>query len=218
MLASERRLSDVFRSLGEGLLLIRADGAVIESNDAATRILGLARGEIVSSNLRHPRWRLVSETGAAMPPETYPAAVTLRTGEPQRDVVAGLQRNDGTISWISINTEPVCGDDGVMRAVVASFTDITARRHAEASVAQTQRLLQTITSILPGLVAYWTADLRCAFSNSEYLGWFGKSADQMRGIRMQDLLGAELFRHNEPYVHGVLGGKAQQFERELTKK
>ena len=217
LLASERRLSDVVRSMAEGLLLVRADGAVVECNDAASRILGQPRSRIVSSTLRQPRWTLITERGEPLSAGQYPAAITLATGEAQRDVVAGLRWSDGTLRWISINTEPVFDDDGAMRAVVASFTDITEKKRAEATTAQTQQLLHTITSILPGLVAYWTADLRCAFSNGAYLEWFGKSAEQMRGIRLPELLGEALFRANEPFVRGVLEGRPQQFERELTR-
>jgi PAS domain S-box-containing protein len=67
------------------------------------------------------------------------------------------------------------------------------------------------------MVGYWTQDLRSAFANREYLNWFGKSAEDMKGIRMQDLLGEELFRLNEPFIRAALAGKVQEFERVLTK-
>ncbi len=83
---------------------------------------------------------------------------------------------------------------------------------------RTQSVLKTTTRMLPGMVAYWTSDLRCAFSNTAYVEWFGFRPQDMVNMRMQDLLGPALFEKNRPYVEGVLAGKPQQFERQLTKQ
>jgi PAS domain S-box-containing protein len=95
------------------------------------------------------------------------------------------------------------------------FRDVTARRQTESALVRSQRLLKTVTDIVPGMVGYWTTDLTCAFANPGYLKWFGRTAEEMRGIRLQDLLGPIHFERNEPYIRGVLAGKAQQFERQL---
>ncbi len=83
--------------------------------------------------------------------------------------------------------------------------------------ARHQGFLQNLADNIPGMVGYWTADLRCGFANHTYLEWFGKGADEMLGIRMQDLMGDELFGKNEPFVRAALAGKPQHFERTLHK-
>jgi len=94
-----------------------------------------------------------------------------------------------------------------------------AEREAEAAeaLAASERFMKTLTDNIPGMVAYWTRDLRCGFANAAYFEWFGKTPEQMRGIRIQDLMGDELFRMNEPFVSAVLRGEPQRFERTLTK-
>jgi diguanylate cyclase (GGDEF)-like protein/PAS domain S-box-containing protein len=94
-----------------------------------------------------------------------------------------------------------------------------ARREAEAAeaLAANDRFMKTLTDNIPGMVAYWTRDLRCGFANKAYFEWFGKTPEQMTGIRIQDLMGDELFAKNEPYIRGALRGERQHFERVLTK-
>lgn len=111
---------------------------------------------------------------------------------------------------------------------VASITGLCAyrRKHIESIAkkaevdkitAASERFMKTLTDHIPGMVAYWTDELRCRFSNAAYLEWFGKTPEQMRDMRMQDLMGPQLFEKNEPYIRAALRGEPQQFERTLTK-
>ncbi|WP_294770137.1 PAS domain-containing protein [uncultured Rhodoferax sp.] len=78
-------------------------------------------------------------------------------------------------------------------------------------------LVTLIADSLPGMVGYWSRELRCQYANAAYLAWFGRTKEQMRDIRIQDLLGAELFAKNEPYIRAALAGEDQHFERTLVK-
>jgi hypothetical protein len=68
--------------------------------------------------------------------------VSLRTGQPVREVVMGVDQPDGKLSWIWINAEPLCRDgETTPYAAVTTFadvigsiaviTDITARKETE---------------------------------------------------------------------------------------
>ncbi len=95
-----------------------------------------------------------------------------------------------------------------------------ARREQEAArkVKTSEQLMKAVTDHLPALVSYWTAELECRFANGAHFEWFGKEPEQMKGIRMQDLLGEDLFGKNEPFVRAALQGRPQQFEYTLTKQ
>ncbi|MBU1042732.1 MAG: PAS domain-containing protein [Proteobacteria bacterium] len=93
------------------------------------------------------------------------------------------------------------------------------RQKALAAQAQEDsvRLVHTVIDNIPGMVAYWDADLRCRFANSAYLEWFGRTREEMLGLGIRELLREDLYQKNEKYILAALGGQAQHFERAMVK-
>ena len=116
--------------------------------------------------------------------------------------------------WFMMTVSKLKGAQG---GVVISHANITERKQIEQALLDNERFLKGITDAIPGTVGYWTPDLHCTFANKGYLARFGKSPDEMHGIRMQDFLGDELFRHNEPFIRRALLGEKQEFMLALTK-
>ena len=81
---------------------------------------------------------------------------------------------------------------------------------------QREQFIRTITDALPGMVAYWDADLRNRFANVAYIKWFATTPKQVFGMHIRELLGYKLFGLNEPFMKAALRGEYQQFERELN--
>lgn len=72
-----------------------------------------------------------------------------------------------------------------------------------------------VADCIDAMLGYWDLELRCRYANSAYNLWFGRSKDDMLGIRMQELLGP-LFELNLPHIVGAIQGETQQFERWIT--
>jgi diguanylate cyclase (GGDEF)-like protein/PAS domain S-box-containing protein len=94
---------------------------------------------------------------------------------------------------------------------------LEAGASAQARALHAERRMRIITDSIPGMVGYWSAELRCGFANEAYRHWFGRRPDQMIGMSMLELLGPDLFVLNEPHVKGVLRGEPQHFVRRLVK-
>ena len=83
------------------------------------------------------------------------------------------------------------------------------------SLHESAHFMRMITDFIPGMVGYWTKDLRSTFANREYSNWFGRSIEEINGIAVQDLLGESLFRKHEPYIRAALAGESQTFDYTL---
>ncbi|MBS1140860.1 MAG: diguanylate cyclase/phosphodiesterase with and Chase sensor(s) [Proteobacteria bacterium] len=84
----------------------------------------------------------------------------------------------------------------------------TMTRELQAS----ERFRLDVTDNIPGLVAYWNADLHCEFANARHQEFFGKAPEEVRGMPMKALVGEERFTQAEPHIRAVLQGEAQTFE------
>jgi PAS domain S-box-containing protein len=135
---SEERYRSVIAAMQDGIVLLDADGGIRECNAAAERILGLSAGQMMGRTPHDPRWRAIREDGRPFPGEMHPPMVTLRTGQPCTDVVMGVHKPDGTLTWITVNAQPLFQADGrTLAGVVASFEDVTERKQTEAALRQT---------------------------------------------------------------------------------
>jgi eukaryotic-like serine/threonine-protein kinase len=135
---SEERYRSVIAAMQDGILVLDSDGGIRACNAAAERILGLSADELVGRTPHDPRWRAIHEDGSPFPGEARPAAVTLRTGRPCSDVVMGVHKPDGTLTWISVNSQPLFqSDNQTLAGVVSSFEDVTARKNLEEQLRQT---------------------------------------------------------------------------------
>ena len=122
-------------SLAEGVVVQDATGKITASNRAVEGILGLTPDQMAGRTSMDPRWRAVHEDGSDFPGETHPTVVALQTGLPQRDVIMGVHKPGGSLTWISINAQPL-SHPGESRpyAVVASFFDITESKKLQDSL------------------------------------------------------------------------------------
>jgi PAS domain S-box-containing protein len=133
----EERYRSVIAAMQDGILILDADGSIRACNGSAERILGLSADQIIGRTALDPRWRAIHEDGSSFPGETFPVAVTLRTGQPCSNIIMGVYKPDGALTWISINSEPLFeADSATLGGVVASFEDITERRRTEEALRQ----------------------------------------------------------------------------------
>jgi len=143
--ASEERYGSVVAALAEGIVFMDADGRLQASNASAERILGLTAEQIGGRTTFDPRWRAVHEDGSPFPGDTHPITVSLRTGQPCSNVIMGVHKPSGELTWISVNSQPLFRrGERKPYAAVASFFDITDRKRAEDALRATQARLRDV--------------------------------------------------------------------------
>lgn len=129
-----RESEELYRSLvstmGEGVVMYDCDGYIVMCNTRACQILGLEPDQLKGRTSIDPSWHTIRKDGEPFPGLEHPALVTLKTGQPQRNVIMGVHKPDESWSWISINSEPLMRE-GQVHGVVVSFSDVTEREMAE---------------------------------------------------------------------------------------
>lgn len=171
------QLAALFDGMAEGVVLQSADGAIVDCNRAAERILGLSRDQIMGRSSTDPRWRTIGPNGAVLSGADHPAMLALRTGAPIRDFVMGVERPDGEQRWISINAEPMVHAPGdAPYGVIATFRDVTLQRATERALHDERQFLTAILGNLPGtMVAVFDDQL-------EVLRTFGGGASDLDAL------------------------------------
>lgn len=118
-------------------MLRSRDGDILAYNKAAQRILGLSQEQVTGRAPIDLRWQTLREDNTPFLAEHHPGMITLLTGQPQEDVVMGIHKPDGEITWVSINAQPMFREgDPLPYAVVTALSDITKRKQHEDNALQ----------------------------------------------------------------------------------
>lgn len=123
-----------------------------------------------------------------------------------------LRQKSGSYKWF-LNRGKVVEftQDGMPRRIIGTTHDITARKLAAERVERSARFIRAVADNTPGLVAYWTREHKCTFSNPLALEWFGTDAAHLSQGNIQDLLGVQFSSYNV-HIQAVLAGVVQRFE------
>lgn len=133
---SEERFRSAIASMSEGLVLMDSEGVIRICNESAERILGVAQSAIQEYRPLNSEYVIRREDGTPFPEGCYPLVVALKSGKPQRDIVAGLPQQGGGMLWVSINSTPLFQPgSGTPSGATVTFADITERRRHAAQIA-----------------------------------------------------------------------------------
>ena len=204
---AEARFRSSFEWAAIGMAMLDFKGQFLQVNKALSDILGYSEEELLGFNfdaITHPQ-------------------DTMQHTHLVRDVLKGRRHNyqlekryihkDGHVVWVHLSVSAVRNDKGRVIYFISQIQDISERKRNEATLIEREHFLRTLSECLPGLVSYWSTDLRCHFANRNHEKWSSIPADKMRGQHMRKVLGEELFIHDHHYVLGVLKGEKQRFER-----
>ena len=198
----------MFESAPTALLLVKRAGEIQMLNRQSERLFGYNRSELLGSQLV----RLLSPSQR----ERFLAALTQQPLLPVESSVGqellGLRR-DGTefpmeLSLSGVDRAELTGEP----LIQISITDLTARRDSERQRRHAQQRLESVARHVPAMIGYWDRQLRCEFANEFHRSWFGLAPEQIIGMPLKELIGAEHFARSEIHIHEVLAGREQRFE------
>jgi len=146
-LENARRLNVLFEAMAEGVVVQDQQGVITSANTAAERILGLTLDQLTGRSSLDPRWSSIHEDGSPFPGDTHPAIMTLRSGEPSLNVIMGVHKPEGDLTWISINSLPLRNaPEEKPHAAITTFHDITVIKAAQAAADRLARQEHLVTT------------------------------------------------------------------------
>jgi PAS domain S-box-containing protein len=174
---SEARVRAILDCALSAVVVIDAEGKIIDWNARAPAIFGRTRAEALGQRLAEtiipPRYREAHDRGLKH---------FLATGEGpvfHRLIELSALRRDGTEFPIELSISPLKSGDAV--TFCGFITDISQRKRAEAALIESQDRLRTLTESLPHLVWTCTPDGYCDYLSRQWVEYTGRPEAEQLG-------------------------------------
>lgn len=132
--SSERRFRTVVNALAEGVVLLDAEGRIVDCNPSAERIFGRPLEKLKNSRHLAPDWTMLREDGGELLEHEYPGNIARASGQAQLNKIVCYQKPFGSILWTLLNIQPLLDEDGRHAGLVLSVSDISSRKKAELEI------------------------------------------------------------------------------------
>ena len=165
-------------------------------------------------------WAVVTENGDRFDFHDHPLLRALRTGEVQADRIMGIQHPDGRLVWISMNTTPITRP-GEQRpyAAITSFSDISARRAADAALRESEQRFSLLARQPPVGIFHTDVAGSCTFVNEHYCALTGIAARDALGDGWHQIIHPDdRQRVFAEWTAAAQGGRPFQSEYRLTSR
>jgi PAS domain S-box-containing protein len=130
------------------------------------------------------------------------------TGTPY-DSELRYRRADGVYRWFQCRILPVRDAEGRITRWYGLLTDIDDRKRAEEALRASENNFRQIVDNIPGLIAALSPSGEIELVNQQYLDYFGKSLDEIKSWRVNDVLHPDdLHRMESAFTHAMTTGNA----------
>ncbi|HEY9607033.1 MAG TPA: PAS domain S-box protein [Allocoleopsis sp.] len=212
---SEEHYCSVIAAMAEGILVKDATGEIRTYNAAAERILGLSTPELTRQTAVDLDWHIVTEEGEPISMEDYPLNVTLRTGQAFTDAILGIYKPDGTLTWVSLNSQPLFRpNETTPYAAVASFIDITNRKKIEAALRESEaRFRATFEQAAVGIY-HASSEGRFVRVNQKLCEIVGYTLEELSERTFQEITHPDDLELELEYARSLLAGQIELYSLE----
>lgn len=131
----------------------------------------------------------------------------------ERSIVSGGREVHLLTTYI-----PDLDDAGRVIGLFAMAADVSAVKHAELQLRQSERRVRDITEHLPALVGQFDREQRCLFANRIARDYLGLDAAQIGTLTFRAGVGEISYAQHEPHIRRALEGQASQFEGHIVRK
>jgi nitrogen fixation negative regulator NifL len=122
------KYSVLFETLPLGVTVTDQNGQILESNQEATRLLGLSDEQQKGRLIQGAEWKIIRPDHSLMPAEEFASFRALKEKRRVENIEMGILKDDDHINWISVSASPIPLKN---YGVVIAYNDISQRLQAE---------------------------------------------------------------------------------------
>ncbi|MCE1189019.1 MAG: PAS domain S-box protein [Ignavibacteria bacterium] len=160
---SQDKLRTIIDLLPIGVTITDNEGNLIESNQTANCLLGIAGNEKLFALGNEKKWKIINSDGIPLTPDQYPSTNCLVTKTIIRNRIIGIRKPGHPVAWFNINAAPLPIQS---LGVVTTYSDISSLIKIEKELIEANATKDKFFSII-------AHDLRSPFSGflglTEYL-------------------------------------------------
>jgi PAS domain S-box-containing protein len=175
----ERRFTELFETLQEGVYFCTPEGKLLDGNPALVAMLGyLNKAELVS----------LDPKALNFDPAQSPVlgrSVDDRGGVRTREIT--LRRRDGTAAICLDTSRAVWDEAGTIIRYQGTLTDVTEQRKMEAQLRQQEQFRQKLLESFPDLILVADLEEHYTFASSRIRDLLGYRPEELVGKKIEDL-------------------------------
>lgn len=212
---SEQLYRSLVSALDEGVVVQDRDSRIITTNDAAARILQIPTHELTNLSSTGTPWECYDSSGERMTGEMHPSVVASKTGKPVRDFVMGIRRKDGSLAWLSINSQPLFSPDGkTVHSTVTSFRDITYMKRAMETLHERETRLNSLFDNPIIGIGYTDDQKRWTEVNDRLCEMLGYSRSELLRLTWRELTHPDDITRNLEFHDELVAGRIHAYTME----
>ncbi|MDB5340343.1 MAG: luxQ 5, partial [Planctomycetaceae bacterium] len=201
---AERRLNAVFNQQFQFMVILAADGTVIDANEMCFTATGYTRPDIIGRIFwKTPWWNGLPD----MQSKWQVFVADALHGAAPRTAEMQYARSDGTIRLATTIVSGLKSDDGNVVNVIIEGRDDTARKRQEAELRESEEKLRLLADTIPQLAWMAQPDGYISWYNRRWYEYTGKSREELEGwgwksVHDPEMLPAVLERWRESLATG----------------
>ncbi len=178
-------LDRVLQTMVDGMVMVDVGGEIIYANQAAERILGVRKDEVVGRYYNEREWSQIDEEGRPYPLDQLPLAIALREQREVSGLEHGIIAPNGEVKWLSVNAAPLVDENGELSGAVASFRDITEHKQTLRSLRAERDKAQKYLDIAGVIIV--------ALDNQGEITLMNRKGLQVLGYTEEEVIGKNWF-------------------------
>ncbi len=188
-------------------------GRLLWTNPAVHRVTGYSIKELMT--MSDFPMSLIYEEDRDRMSRAFKSALRGSTG---REVQFRLRRKDGTVIWAEVSWQPIYNERGISQGHRASVREITARKHAEEALQESEYKYRTLLKNIPQKIFYKDLNSAYVLCNESYAEDLKIKPGEIKGKTDYDFYPEELagkYRADDKRI--MQSGKAEEIEEGYIK-